>query len=41
LLRLLNSLDLKNVAHNTDLFCLPHEDDVMYVRSRVSPEMFQ
>jgi len=37
----LKSLDLKNVTGNIGLFHLPREDDVVRVRPRVSPEMFQ
>jgi hypothetical protein len=40
LLRVLKLLDLKTIADNIGLFCLPRKD-VMYVRPGVSPEMFQ
>ena len=34
-------LRLENVTGNICLFCLPREEDVVRVRPRVSPEMFQ
>ena len=37
----LKSLDLKNVAGSIGLFRPPREKDVVCVRKRVSPEMFQ